>query len=132
MFFLSGWLGFYLLPLAEAVSFAMLASLWRGRLFRAGNVSPELRGRYHAEEHIGEKMAFSGAINRALKKALKISARISQGFARCAPFAQAFRSMFSCVLRFLSLARRRSWPDFFPSRRRQIRPAMPCSHGSAY
>src|SRR6266581_2649509 len=60
MFFLSGVAKFLFVPLAEAVSFAMLASYMWSR-----TIVPTLamyllssEDEYHAEEHIGEKMGF--------------------------------------------------------------------------
>src|ERR1700716_1747046 len=60
MFFLSGVARFLFVPLAEAVSFAMLASYMWSR-----TIVPTLamyllssEDEYHAEEHIGEKMGF--------------------------------------------------------------------------
>jgi len=60
MFFLSGVAKFLFIPLAEAVSFAMLASYMWSR-----TIVPTLamyllssEDEYHAEEHIGEKMGF--------------------------------------------------------------------------
>jgi len=60
MFFLSGVAKFLFVPLAEAVSFAMLASYMWSR-----TIVPTLamyllssEDEYHAEEHVGEKMGF--------------------------------------------------------------------------
>src|SRR5258708_18522995 len=60
MFLLSGVAKFLFVPLAEAVSFAMLASYMWSR-----TIVPTLamyllssEDEYHAEEHIGEKMGF--------------------------------------------------------------------------
>ena len=60
MFFLSGVAKFLFIPLAEAVSFAMLASYMWSR-----TIVPTLamyllssEDEYHAEEHVGEKMGF--------------------------------------------------------------------------
>src|SRR6201987_5567672 len=60
MFFLSGVARYLFVPLAEAVSFAMLASYMWSR-----TIVPTLamyllssEDEYHAEDHVGEKMAF--------------------------------------------------------------------------
>ncbi len=88
MFFLSGVAKFLFVPLAEAVSFAMLASYMWSR-----TIVPTLamyllssEDEYHAEEHIGEKMGFFR--------------RYQQGFERnFEKFREGYRNALGAALR---------------------------------
>src|SRR5258705_27815 len=88
MFFLSGVAKFLFVPLAEAVSFAMLASYMWSR-----TIVPTLSmyllssdDEYHAEEHMGEKMGFFR--------------RYQQGFERSfEKFREGYRGALSAALR---------------------------------
>jgi multidrug efflux pump subunit AcrB len=88
MFFLSGVARFLFVPLAEAVSFAMLASYMWSR-----TIVPTLamyllssEDEYHADEHIGEKMGFFR--------------RYQQGFERSfEKFREGYRGALGAVLR---------------------------------
>src|SRR5437773_791470 len=88
MFFLSGVAKFLFVPLAEAVSFAMLASYMWSR-----TIVPTLamyllssEDEYHAEEHVGEKMGFFR--------------RYQQGFeGRFEKFREGYRGALGAALR---------------------------------
>ncbi|HKW33151.1 MAG TPA: efflux RND transporter permease subunit [Candidatus Acidoferrum sp.] len=92
MFFLSGVARYLFVPLAEAVSFAMLASYMWSR-----TIVPTLamyllsaEDEYHAEEHAGERMGFFR--------------RYQQGFERrFEQFREAYRSSLHTALHFPSL-----------------------------
>src|SRR5216110_3407057 len=89
MFFLSGVAKFLFVPLAEAVSFAMLASYMWSR-----TIVPTLamylltaEDEYHAEEHVGERMGFFR--------------RYQQGFERkFEQFREAYQSALHTALHF--------------------------------
>ena len=117
MFFLSGVAKFLFVPLAEAVSFAMLASYMWSR-----TIVPTLamyllssEDEYHAEEHIGENMGFFrqyqqgferqfSKFREGYRKALRVALHSPRLFATC--------FLGFCVLSaLLSLVLGR---DFFP------------------
>ncbi len=77
MFFLSGVAKYLFVPLAEAVSFAMLASYMWSRTIVPTMAMYLLSAEdeYHAEDHVGEKQGFSAAISRASNADSNVSAK---------------------------------------------------------
>jgi len=100
MFFLSGVAKFLFIPLAEAVSFAMLASYMWSR-----TIVPTLamyllssEDEYQAEEHIGEKMGFLPALSAGLEKTFE---RFREGYRRALRVALHSPRFFAvCFLAF--------------------------------
>ncbi len=89
MFFLSGVAKFLFVPLAEAVSFAMLASYMWSR-----TIVPTLamyllssEDEYHADEHVGQKMGFFRSYQQGFEK-------------RFEQFREGYRNALSTVLHF--------------------------------
>jgi len=114
MFFLSGVAKFLFIPLAEAVSFAMLASYMWSR-----TIVPTLamyllssEDEYHSEDHIGERWVFSGAISKALKRVLNDSRRISEALRVALHSPRLFALCFLAFCGFFPLAHQRSRPRF--------------------
>ena len=90
MFFLSGVARFLFVPLAEAVSFAMLASYMWSR-----TIVPTLamyllsaEDEYRAEEHVGERMGFFRRYQQAFERNFELPRRLPEHSAHGpAPFA---------------------------------------------
>jgi CzcA family heavy metal efflux pump len=117
MFFLSGVAKFLFVPLAEAVSFAMLASYMWSR-----TIVPTLamyllssEDEYHGEEHVGEKMGFFRRYQQGFERSFE---KFREGYRRALRIALHSPMLFSasflafCVLSVLLvgvLGR-----DFFP------------------
>ena len=118
MFFLSGVARYLFVPLAEAVSFAMLASYMWSR-----TIVPTLamyllsaEDEYHAEDHVGEKQGFLRRFQQGFERGFE---RFREGYQRALEhvlehsrvFAAAFLAfcMLSCTIALI-LGR-----DFFPS-----------------
>jgi CzcA family heavy metal efflux pump len=117
MFFLSGVAKFLFVPLAEAVSFAMLASYMWSR-----TIVPTLamyllstEDEYHGEEHIGEKMGFFRRYQQGFERSFE---KFREGYRRALRIALHSPMLFAasflafCVLSVLLvgvLGR-----DFFP------------------
>ena len=117
MFFLSGVAKFLFVPLAEAVSFAMLASYMWSR-----TIVPTLamyllsaEDEYHGEEHIGEKMGFFRRYQQGFERSFE---KFREGYRRALRIALHSSMLFAasflafCVLSVLLvgvLGR-----DFFP------------------
>ena len=117
MFFLSGVAKFLFVPLAEAVSFAMLASYMWSR-----TIVPTLamyllssEDEYHGEEHVGEKMGFFRRYQQGFERSFE---KFREGYQRALRIALHSPMLFSasflafCVLSVLLvgvLGR-----DFFP------------------
>ncbi|HZC66075.1 MAG TPA: efflux RND transporter permease subunit, partial [Candidatus Dormibacteraeota bacterium] len=117
MFLLSGVARFLFVPLAEAVSFAMLASYMWSR-----TIVPTLamyllssEDEFHAEEHIGEKMGFLRRYQQGFergfekfregyRKALRVTLHSPRLFAACFLLFCAFSCLITLVL----------GRDFFP------------------
>jgi CzcA family heavy metal efflux pump len=104
MFFLSGVAKFLFVPLAEAVSFAMLASYMWSR-----TIVPTLamyllssEDEYHAEEHVGEKMGFFRRYQQGFERAFE---RFRQGYRGALRVALHSPWLFaSCFLGFCVLS----------------------------
>jgi CzcA family heavy metal efflux pump len=100
MFFLSGVAKFLFVPLAEAVSFAMLASYMWSR-----TIVPTLamyllssEDEYHAEEHAGEKMGFFRRYQQGFERSFE---RFREGYRRALGVALHSPNLFSaCFLAF--------------------------------
>ena len=117
MFFLSGVARFLFVPLAEAVSFAMLASYMWSR-----TIVPTLamyllssEDEYHADEHGGEKMGFFRRYQQRFERGFE---KFREGYRRALRFALHSPRLFAaCFLGFcvfsglISLVLGR---DFFP------------------
>jgi CzcA family heavy metal efflux pump len=118
MFFLSGVARYLFVPLAEAVSFAMLASYMWSR-----TIVPTLamyllsaEDEYHAEDHVGEKQGFLRRFQQGFERGFE---RFREGYQRALEhilehsrvFAAGFLAfcLLSCAIAFV-LGR-----DFFPS-----------------
>src|SRR5258708_34035432 len=104
MFFLSGVAKFLFIPLAEAVSFAMLASyMWSrtsGPTLAMSLLSSE--DEYHAEEHIGEKMGFFRRYQQGFERAFE---KFREGYRGVLGSALASPRVFSvCFLAFCILS----------------------------
>jgi len=134
MFFLSGVARFLFVPLAEAVSFAMLASYMWSR-----TIVPTLamyllssEDEYHPEEHIAKRWASPALSSRVLKKALNGSARDIGRPCALRSIRQALRRLLSCVLRFLPLAIGVLGAIFPQCRCRPDPSAHACSHRIAH
>src|SRR5229473_2228740 len=104
MFFLSGVAKFLFIPLAEAVSFAMLASYMWSR-----TIVPTLamyllssEDEYHAEEHIGEKMGFFRRYQQGFERAFE---KFREGYRGALGAALRSPRVFSvCFLAFCILS----------------------------
>src|SRR2546429_1496100 len=104
MFFLSGVAKFLFVPLAEAVSFAMLASYMWSR-----TIVPTLamyllssEDEYHAEEHAGEKMGFFRRYQQGFERSFE---RFREGYRRALDVALHSPKLFSaCFLAFCVLS----------------------------
>jgi CzcA family heavy metal efflux pump len=117
MFFLSGVAKFLFVPLAEAVSFAMLASYMWSR-----TIVPTLamyllssEDEYHAEEHAGEKMGFFRRYQQAFERSFerfRESYRIALGVALHSP--KLFSACFLAFCVFSVLLIGVLGRDFFP------------------
>ncbi|OLB35700.1 MAG: RND transporter [Acidobacteria bacterium 13_2_20CM_57_17] len=100
MFFLSGVAKFLFVPLAEAVSFAMLASYMWSR-----TIVPTLamyllssEDEYHAEEHAGEKMGFFRRYQQGFERSFE---KFREGYRRALAVALHSPKLFSaCFLAF--------------------------------
>ncbi len=100
MFFLSGVAKFLFVPLAEAVSFAMLASYMWSR-----TIVPTLamyllssEDEYHAEEHIGEKMGFFRRYQQGFERGFE---KFREGYRRALGIALHSPKLFAvCFLAF--------------------------------
>jgi len=100
MFFLSGVAKFLFIPLAEAVSFAMLASYMWSR-----TIVPTLamyllssEDEYHSEDHIGEKMGFFRRYQQGFEKSFE---RFREGYRRALRVALHSPRLFAlCFLAF--------------------------------
>src|ERR1700756_2854600 len=100
MFFLSGVAKFLFVPLAEAVSFAMLASYMWSR-----TIVPTLamyllssEDEYHAEEHAGEKMGFFRRYQQGFERSFE---RFREGYRRALDVVLHSPRLFSvCFLAF--------------------------------
>lgn len=117
MFFLSGVAKFLFVPLAEAVSFAMLASYMWSR-----TIVPTLamyllssEDEYHAEEHIGEKMGFFRRYQQGFERGF---AKFREGYRKALRAALHSPRLFAaCFLGFCALSVLISLVlgrDFFP------------------
>jgi CzcA family heavy metal efflux pump len=96
MFFLSGVAKFLFVPLAEAVSFAMLASYMWSR-----TIVPTLamyllssEDEYHPEEHIGEKMGFFRRYQQGFERGFE---RFREGYRRALHSAIHSPGLFSAL-----------------------------------
>jgi len=104
MFFLSGVAKFLFVPLAEAVSFAMLASYMWSR-----TIVPTLamyllssEDEYQAEEHAGEKMGFFRRYQQGFERSFE---RFREGYRRALDVALHSPKLFSaCFLAFCVLS----------------------------
>ena len=104
MFFLSGVAKFLFVPLAEAVSFAMLASYMWSR-----TIVPTLamyllssEDEYHAEEHAGEKMGFFRRYQQGFERSFE---RFREGYRSALGMALHSPKLFSaCFLAFCVLS----------------------------
>jgi CzcA family heavy metal efflux pump len=104
MFFLSGVAKFLFVPLAEAVSFAMLASYMWSR-----TIVPTLamyllssEDEYHAEEHIGEKMGFFRRYQQGFERNFE---KFREGYRAALAAALHSPRLFSlCFLAFCGLS----------------------------
>jgi len=104
MFFLSGVAKFLFVPLAEAVSFAMLASYMWSR-----TIVPTLamyllssEDEYHAEEHAGEKMGFFRRYQQGFERGFE---KFREGYRRALGVALQSPKLFaSCFLAFCVLS----------------------------
>src|SRR2546427_3248151 len=100
MFFLSGVAKYLFVPLAEAVSFAMLASYMWSR-----TIVPTLamyllssEDEYHAEEHAGEKMGFFRRYQQGFERSFE---KFREGYRRALGVALHSPKLFSaCFLAF--------------------------------
>src|SRR5438128_835588 len=103
MFFLSGVAKFLFVPLAEAVSFAMLASYMWSR-----TIVPTLamyllssEDEYHAEEHAGEKMGFFRRYQQGFERSFE---KFREGYRRALGVALHSPKLFAaCFLAFCVL-----------------------------
>jgi len=104
MFFLSGVAKFLFVPLAEAVSFAMLASYMWSR-----TIVPTLamyllssEDEYHAEEHAGEKMGFFRRYQQGFERSFE---KFREGYRRALGVALHSPKLFAaCFLAFCVLS----------------------------
>ena len=104
MFFLSGVAKFLFVPLAEAVSFAMLASYMWSR-----TIVPTLamyllssEDEYHAEEHAGEKMGFFRRYQQGFERNFE---KFREGYRRALDVALHSPKLFAgCFLAFCVLS----------------------------
>jgi CzcA family heavy metal efflux pump len=104
MFFLSGVAKFLFVPLAEAVSFAMLASYMWSR-----TIVPTLamyllsaEDEYHAEEHIGEKMGLLRRYQQGFERNFE---KFRAGYKQALHFALHLPKVFTaCFLTFCALS----------------------------
>ncbi len=104
MFFLSGVAKFLFVPLAEAVSFAMLASYMWSR-----TIVPTLamyllssEDEYHGEEHIGEKMGFFRRYQQGFERSFE---KFREGYRGALGVALRSPKLFSlCFLTFCVLS----------------------------
>ena len=117
MFFLSGVARFLFVPLAEAVSFAMLASYMWSR-----TIVPTLamyllsaEDEYHADEHAGEKMGFFRRYQQGFERGFE---RLREGYRKALRVALHSPRLFAaCFLTFCVLSGLISLVlgrDFFP------------------
>src|SRR5213082_2926040 len=104
MFFLSGVAKFLFVPLAEAVSFAMLASYMWSR-----TIVPTLamyllssEDEYHAEEHAGEKMGFFRRYQQGFERSFE---KFREGYRNALHTALHFPRLFTvAILGFCALS----------------------------
>src|SRR5208282_3441671 len=104
MFFLSGVAKFLFVPLAEAVTFAMLASYMWSRTIVPTMAMYLLSAddEYNAEEHKGEKMGFFRRLQQTFEHAFE---RFREGYRHALNAALASSGIFSaCFLAFCILS----------------------------
>src|ERR1700737_2677569 len=117
MFFLSGVARFLFVPLAEAVSFAMLASYmwWRTIVPTLAMFLLSAEDEYHAEEHRGERQGF---FRRYQQRFEHLFERFREGYRRALSAALASSTLFAtCFLGFCLLSAGLIFVlgrDFFP------------------
>src|SRR5260370_696077 len=104
MFFLSGVARYLFVPLAEAVSFAMLASYMWSRTI-VPTLAMYLRSaedEYHAEEHRGERQGFFRRYQQGFEQRFE---RFREGYRRALSAALANSTLFAaCFLGFCLLS----------------------------
>src|SRR5881296_3547543 len=104
MFFLSGVAKFLFVPLAEAVSFAMLASYFLSRTLVPTMALYLLSSEdeYHAEEHAGEKMGFFRRYQQGFERSFE---KFREGYRRALGVALHSPKLFAaCFLAFCVLS----------------------------
>src|ERR1700741_4618875 len=118
MFFLSGVAKFLFVPLAEAVSFAMLASYMWSRTIVPTMAMYLLSSEdeYHAEEHIGEKMGFFRRYQQGFERNFE---KLREGYRGALGAALHHAPLFAtCFLIFCVLSSGLNFflgRDFFPT-----------------